>query len=140
MSHLGCKSLSPEAKVCVKRVVEEELLNMQVCFIQVRQGFKTDLVCKCKSTGHRLQVQILSRFLYYKYEAMQCGTFATQHRSILSQMDGFMAIGITREKNTLSLELFVRSWLLQKHGGVTLRLSQKRGISSTCSCNGLFPK
>uniref|UniRef100_A0A8C5BDC6 HIRA interacting protein 3 n=1 Tax=Gadus morhua TaxID=8049 RepID=A0A8C5BDC6_GADMO len=30
MSHLGCESLSPEAKTCMKRVVGEELLNMQV--------------------------------------------------------------------------------------------------------------
>uniref|UniRef100_A0A8C5C2W0 HIRA interacting protein 3 n=1 Tax=Gadus morhua TaxID=8049 RepID=A0A8C5C2W0_GADMO len=29
MSHLGCESLSPEAKTCMKRVVGEELLNMQ---------------------------------------------------------------------------------------------------------------
>lgn len=29
LSHVGCDSLSPEAKTCLRRVVEEELLNMQ---------------------------------------------------------------------------------------------------------------
>ena len=32
LSHVGGESLSPEAKTCIKRVVEEELLNMQVFY------------------------------------------------------------------------------------------------------------
>uniref|UniRef100_A0A8C5BGI1 HIRA interacting protein 3 n=1 Tax=Gadus morhua TaxID=8049 RepID=A0A8C5BGI1_GADMO len=73
MSHLGCESLSPEAKTCMKRVVGEELLNMQV-----------HLVCKCKMIVHSLQVKVLFRFLYCKYKAMLCCTFATT--LIITQM------------------------------------------------------
>ncbi|XP_059895806.1 HIRA-interacting protein 3-like isoform X2 [Gadus macrocephalus] len=38
MSHLGCESLSPEAKTCMKRVVGEELLNMQVSATDVSES------------------------------------------------------------------------------------------------------
>ncbi|CAL8273010.1 unnamed protein product [Lota lota] len=44
MSHVGCESLSPEAKTCIKRVVEEELLNMQISGTDVSRSENASVV------------------------------------------------------------------------------------------------